>query len=101
MFRATGFATHCETSSTKIFPSVYTWQRARETAQPNRKLLEIVAESRTVFNFPQRSLQLVSQRFRPLQGMLHRAMFRATCRTMALRELYEKLRSKTAPFDSK
>ena len=43
------------------------------TAQRSVKLLEIVAEYGTVF--PQRFLQLVSQRFRPLQAMLHCAMF--------------------------
>ena len=42
-----------------------------------RKLLEIVAESGTVSYIPQRYLQLVSQRFRLLQGMLQWAMFRA------------------------
>ena len=44
-----------------------------------------VAESRTQFYFPQRFLQLISQRFWPLQGMLHWAMIRATCLAMALR----------------
>ena len=67
----------------------------------NEKFLEVVAESRTVFYFCQRFFQLGSQRFRPLQGMLHWAMFRATCLGMALREkLHEKLYSVTAPLDS-
>ena len=43
---------------------------ARVACVANGKLLEIVAESRKVFCFPQRLLQLVSQRFRSLQGVL-------------------------------
>ena len=54
------------------------------------------AESRTGFYFPERFLQLVSQRFWPLQGMLHWAMIRATCLAMGLRDkLHEKLHSVT------
>ena len=42
-----------------------------------KKFVAIVAESRTQFYVPQRFHQLVSQRFWPLQGMLHWAMIRA------------------------
>ena len=69
IFRATCLATHYETSCTKHCTSVHTWQRSRLTAQQSGKLLEIVAESRTVFYFEQWFLQLVSQHFRPLQGI--------------------------------
>ena len=97
--RATSFTTHCETSCTKHCTSVHTWQRARFTAQLSGKSLEIVAESGTVFYFQQWFLQLVSQRFRPLQGMSHCAMYRATCLAMALRDkLHETLQSVTAPL---
>ena len=44
-----------------------------------KKIVEIVAESRTRFYFVQRLVQLVSQRFWPLHSMLHGAMVRATC----------------------
>ena len=72
--------------STLYFRSVYTWQRARVTAQRNGKLLEIVVESKTEFYFPERFLQLVSQRFQPLP--------RATCLAMVLRnKLHENLHS--------
>ena len=54
-------------------------------AQRSGKLLEIVAESRTLMYFPQRFLQLVSPHFRPLQGMLLSAMFRATYPAITLR----------------
>ena len=43
-----------------------------------------VAESKTQFYFPQLFLQLVSQRFLPLQGAVHWAMFRTTCLAMTL-----------------
>ena len=49
------------------------------TVQRSGKLTKIVVESRTQLYFPQRFLRLVSQRFQPLHGMLHWAMFRATC----------------------
>ena len=62
-FRATCFATHCETSCTKHCTSVHTWQQARVTAQQSGKLLEIVPESRTVFYFPLRFLQLPQRLF--------------------------------------
>ena len=55
----------CETSCTKNLASVNTWQRSRVTCLAIGKLLEIVAESRTVFHFPQQFLQFVSQRFWP------------------------------------
>ena len=64
------------------------------TAQRNGKLVEIVAESRAVLYFLQRFLQFVSQPLRPLQGLLHWEMFRATCFAIVLRG---KLRSVTAP----
>ena len=65
----------------------------------------IVAESRTQFYFPQRFLQLVLQRFWPLQGiLLHWAIIRATCLAMALQdklnEKMKKLHSVTAPLMS-
>ena len=77
-FRAASLATHCETSWTTNFTSVYTWQRARITAQRSETLLEIVTKVE-VFYFPQWFLQPVSQHFRPLQVISHCAMFRATC----------------------
>ena len=49
------------------------------TVQRGRKLTKIVVESRTELYFPQRFLRLLSQRFQPLHGMLHWAMFGATC----------------------
>ena len=65
------------------------------TAQRSGKLLEIVAESRTVFYYTQWFLQLVLQRFRSLQGMSHCAMYCATSLALALRD---KLHSVTAPL---
>ena len=78
------------TSRTKHCTSVHTWQRARVTAQQSERLLEIVAD---VFYF----LRRFPQRFRPLQGMSHCAMFRATCLEMVLRDkLQETLQSDSA-----
>ena len=82
-----------------------------------KRFVATVAESRTQFYFLQRFLQLVLQRFWPLQGMLHRAsghrasgigqgmlhwaMIRATCLAKALRDkLHEKLRDVTAPLET-
>ena len=60
-----------------------------------KEFVATVAESRTQFYFPQRFLQLISQRFWPLQGMLHWA----SCLAMALRDkLHEQLHSVTAPY---
>jgi hypothetical protein len=61
----------------------------------------IVAKSRTDFYSVQCSMQLVSQRFWPLQGMLNGAMTRATCLAtpLALRDkLHEKLHRVTGPL---
>jgi hypothetical protein len=58
----------------------------------------IVAKSRTEFYSVQCFMQLVSQRFLPLQDMLNGAMTRATCLAMALRDkLHEKLHRVTGP----
>ena len=74
----------CTVHFSKNHTSVYTWHQARETTQRSGNVLEIVA----VFYF----LRLVSQRFRPLQGMLPCAMCRA------LRDkLHESLHSVTTP----
>ena len=58
--------------------SVHTWQRACLTMQQSRKLLEIIAEW---------FLQLVSQRFQPLQGMSHCAMYRAPIARQVVRNI--------------
>ena len=84
----------CKLSCTKHCTGVHTWERAGLIVKRSGNLLEIVAESRTVFYFQQWFLQLVSQRFRPLQGMSHCATYRVTCLAMALREqLHETLHS--------
>ena len=48
------------------------------SAQRRETLLEIVAKSRAVLYFSQRFLELVSQRFRPLQRMSHCKIFSVT-----------------------
>ena len=73
---------HCETSC---------WKPVLHDATL-KKIVAIVAESRTRFYFVQRLVQLVSQRFWPLHSMLHGVMVRATCLATALRgKLHEKL----------
>jgi hypothetical protein len=58
----------------------------------------IVPKSRTDFYSVQCFMQLVSQRFWPLQGMLNGAMTRATCLATQLRDkLHEKLHRVTGP----
>jgi hypothetical protein len=59
----------------------------------------IVAKSRTDFYSVQCFMQLVSQRFRPLQGVLNGAMTRATCLATPLRDkLHGKLHRVTGPL---
>ena len=69
----------------------------RYTLQAGQMLHFVMIEKFLATYFPQRLLHIVLQRFwPPLQGMLHWAMFRATCLVMALRDkLHEKLHSIT------
>ena len=51
------------------------------------KLASNRCKKRTLFYFSQRFLQLVSQRFRPVQGMSHSAMLRASCLNGVVRQV--------------
>ena len=76
MFRATCLAMfwrHCGGTSCMRHFSVTYPATAKIVA---KQVARAVAESRIKFYF---FVQLVSQRFWPLQGMLHCEMFRATC----------------------